>query len=190
MIGNARETSDRGTAAMGLSDDARKAMNATFDAMSDWRNELAASTERNTSKVFDRMSVAAKSMGWPAEIVDQTRKQMLASSKMQLQMIDQIMDAWENQMKSPGQAFALQGFSMPQFPGFPSIAQMMPFGGAGFDLGQMQMAPFQFWMQAAETWQKSWLQAMSSIMDSQSAWMQTPAARPGPASMLRSPLTH
>lgn len=194
MIGTSKATDRAATNVAALSDDARKAMNSTFDAMSDWRNELAASTERNTAKVFDRMSVAAKAVGWPAEFVDQTRKQMQAASRMQMQMIDQVMDVWEQQLKSPGQAFTIpsSGFPMPQFAGFPSFPgfPQMNFG-AGFDFGQMQMAPFQFWMQAAEQWQKVWMQAFGQMMDSQSKWIgsQQSQGRPGPASMQRS-VTH
>jgi hypothetical protein len=45
--------------ASGLSDEARQAVNAAFDAMSDWRTEAAESNERYLTKVIDKMAAAA-----------------------------------------------------------------------------------------------------------------------------------
>ena len=45
-----------------LSGDARKAVNAAFDAMSTWRTETVDSFEI----VVDKMAVAARALGWPA----------------------------------------------------------------------------------------------------------------------------
>ncbi len=183
MNGSYKSPSERAAGAgfaPGLSEEARKSMNAAFDALSDWRNELTAVTERNTSKVFDRMSAAAKAVGWPAQFVDQTRSQMQAASKMQLQMIDQVMDVWEQQMKAPGSSYTLPAIPSMPFPG----AGQNPFVSAGVDFSQMQMAPFQFWMQAAEMWQKGWMQAVSTWMDAQAG---TSSRNPAQS---RFPFTH
>jgi hypothetical protein len=169
----------------GLSEEARKAMNSAFDALSDWRGDIQTTAERNGAVVFERMSTAAKAMGWPAEFVDVARQQMQQSSKLQLQMMDQIMDVWEQQMKSPGSpmqapkiprfgfpgAFAGAGGAAQSFPSFPG----MP-GIAGFDMSSMPMMnPVQFWMQAAEMWQKNWQQAMNAWMEAvQSGGMMGP----------------
>ena len=159
----------------GLNEDTRKSMNAAFDALSNWRNEISATTERNSSTVFDKMGAAAKAMGWPADFVDMTRQQMQTSTKMQLQMMDQLMDVWEQQMKSPGSPISMSKASgMGGFPGaFPGAFAGM--GGAqsfpgfpsfpGFDMSAMGGNPMQFWMQAAEMWQKSWQQGMAAWMD-------------------------
>lgn len=170
--------------APGLSDEARRAINGAFDALSDWRNEIASVAERNSATVFDKMGTAAKAMGWPAEFVDMTRQQMQQGSKMQLQMMDQVMDIWERQMKSPGSPVSLpdafMGKSMPfpgafgsvggsaqAFPGFPGFPAM-----PGFDFNMMSANPLQFWMQAAEMWHKSWQQAFSAWMDMQQATLE------------------
>jgi hypothetical protein len=87
--------------ASGLSDEARAAVNAAFDAMSDWRTEAAESNERYLTKVIDKMAAAARALGWPEEIVDATRTQMQNIAKMQTQMLDRMMDAWEEQIKAP-----------------------------------------------------------------------------------------
>jgi hypothetical protein len=159
----------------GVSDDAKAAMTAAFDAMSNWRADMAATQDRNTSVVFDKMAAAAKAVGWPAEFVDMTKSQMQQASKMQMQMVDQVMDVWEQQIKNPGAGFqtpdmadfskmtggapGFPGFGMAPFPGMPNFTQM--------DFTQMPMSPIQFWMQAAEMWQQNWQQAMSAFTDNQ-----------------------
>lgn len=164
-----------------LADDARKATSAAFEAMSNWRHELNATTERNSDAVFEKMAGAAKAMGWPSEFMDLTRQNMMNASKMQSQMLDQVMDTWQRQITNPGAAFQMPSF--PSFPGMPSFpagsaasrvgssaggAQLFP----GFDMGSMPaMAPLQFWMQAADMWQKSWQQALSSCVDAQNNMM-------------------
>jgi hypothetical protein len=151
----------------GLSEESRKALNSAFDALSNWRNDISSAADRNSTMVFDRMASAAKAMGWPAEFVDMTRQQMQSASKMQLQVMDQIMDVWEQQMKNPGAPISMS--SLPS--GFPGLGggSGSPFGNMpgipGFDMSALSGNPMQFWMQAAEMWQKSWMQAMSAWMD-------------------------
>src|SRR5215475_3527437 len=87
--------------AVGLSDEARKALHAAFDAMSTWRIETAKTSEKNSEQVIEKMAAAARALGWPNEIVDGIRAQMQGLSRMQIQMMDHIMDAWEEQIKSP-----------------------------------------------------------------------------------------
>lgn len=142
----------------GLSDETRRTVNAAFDAMSQWRDEVSASNERYTASVFDKMGQAARALGWPDNLVNASRDQFQQVSKMQVHMIDQIMDAWQQQLKSPG---AMP--SMPSMGGMPGMPQMP--GMPGF--GEMPLAPVQFWMQAAEMWQKSWQSAMSQWIDMQ-----------------------
>jgi hypothetical protein len=60
----------------GLSDEARKAVKAAFDAMSDWRMEIVNDNEKNLERVIDKMAAAARALGWPEEIADTTRAQM------------------------------------------------------------------------------------------------------------------
>jgi ferritin-like metal-binding protein YciE len=87
-------------AAAGLSEEARKAVNAAFDAMSAWRVETAQSSEKNIEQVLEKMAAAARALGWPEEIVEATRAQMQSITKMQIQMMDHVMDAWEEQIKA------------------------------------------------------------------------------------------
>ena len=87
--------------AIGLSEEARKAVNEAFDAMSSWRIETAKNSEKNSEQVIEKMAAAARALGWPQEIVETTRVQMLSITKMQIQAMDHVMDAWEEQIRSP-----------------------------------------------------------------------------------------
>ena len=159
-----------------MSDDARKTMGSAFDAMSTWRHDMTAMSEKNSAAVFGKMSEAAKSMGWPTEFVDMTQQQVMNATKMQTQVMDQVMDTWQKQATSPTPTFQMP--AMPTFPGMPSFGGT-GFGGAGGssmfpgmpDMGSMPMMPVQFWMQAAEMWQKSWQQALGQMMDAQANMM-------------------
>ena len=170
----------------GLSEDAKKAVGGAFDAMSSWRNEIASITDRNSNVVYDKMAAAAKSVGWPAEFVDMTTKNMQAASKMQMHAMDHVMETWQQQMKNPGsfsmpsamsnpvleQMKSMPGFgggAMGSFPGMPNFPGMGAIPGMP-DMSQMAM-PLQFWMQTAEMWQKTWQQAVSGWMESQANMM-------------------
>jgi hypothetical protein len=85
----------------GLSDEGRQAVNEAFDAMSAWRAETAKRSEKNSEQVIDKMAAAARALGWPEQIVDATRAQLQGMTKMQIQMMDRLIDAWEEQIKSP-----------------------------------------------------------------------------------------
>jgi len=58
---------------------------------------------------------------------------------MQIQTMDQMMDAWQEQIKSPNPTAMLS--KLKSLPGFATN-------------------PMQFWMQWAEQWQKAWADAM------------------------------
>jgi hypothetical protein len=141
----------------GLNEEARKAVTGVFDAMSEWRDEVTSTTQARTDKVLDRIGEAAKAMGWPRELVDATRSQFQQASRMQSAFIDQMMDAWQQQLKSPGSPMRVLSGGSSQMPGF---NQATP----GMDVA---MAPLKMWMEAAETWQKSWESALSRWMDLQ-----------------------
>jgi hypothetical protein len=49
----------------GLLDEARKAVNAAFDAMSTWRIETANNNEKNSEQVIEKLAAAARALGWP-----------------------------------------------------------------------------------------------------------------------------
>ena len=137
----------------GLSAEARKAVNAAFDAMSTWRTETRNNSEKNVAQVIDKMAAAARALGWPEQIVDTTRVQMQNLTKMQIQTIDHMMDTWEEQIKSPNPSAMLSRLQ--------SIPGLSPTGSFP-DAGAFPMTtfnPFQAYAQFVEQWQKAWASA-------------------------------
>jgi len=140
--------------ASGLSDEARKAMKVAFDAMSTWRTQIV-NNEKNIEGVIDKIAAGARALGWPEEIVDTTRAQMQTMNKMQLQMMDQMMDAWEEQIKSPNPTSAMLSK-------LKSLSALSPTGTwpgsvTAFD-------PFGIYTQIAQQWQKAMADTMASWM--------------------------
>jgi hypothetical protein len=104
-----------------------------------------------------RMAEAARELGWLEQIVDATRMQMEAITKMQIQTMDHMMDTWEEQIKSPNSSSTMLS-KLTSLPNFGSV-------GSWPNTGNPQMAalnPFQFYMQVAQQWQKTWADAMAS----------------------------
>jgi hypothetical protein len=128
--------------------EAREAIEAVFDALSSWRDEVAASTERYSERVLDKMAAAARALGWPKELVEASHKHLAQASRMQMHVIDQLMDAWQKQLTSP---------TADQF-----MAQLRTLPGAGFGVTPEAMSnPLEFWKQAAEMWQRNWASTLS-----------------------------
>jgi hypothetical protein len=144
------------TWAPGLSDEARKAVNDAFDAMSAWRIEAAKNSEKNSEQVIEKLAAAARALGWPEQIVDATRMQMQSITKAQIQTMDQMMDAWEEQIRSPS---AMAG--SPMLSKLKSLPGVSPAGSWPSANALAATNPMQFWMQWAEQWQKAWTDAMA-----------------------------
>jgi hypothetical protein len=139
-----------------LSDEARKAVNAAFDAMSAWRIETAKNSEKNSEQVIEKLAAAARALGWPEQIVDATRAQIQSITKAQIQTMDQMMDAWEEQIRSPD---AMSG--SPMLAKLKSLPGISPVGSWPSANALAATNPMQFWMQWAEQWQKAWTDAMA-----------------------------
>ena len=137
----------------GLSNEARDAVNAAFDAMSTWRTETVNNSEKNLEQVIEKMAAAGRALGWPEQIVDATRAQLQTVTKTQIQMMDQMMDAWEEQIKSPNPSAMLSKLKF--LPGF-GAAGSWPNGA-----NMSAMNPMQFFTQFAEQSQKAWSDAIA-----------------------------
>ena len=122
--------------------EAREAIEAVFDALSAWRDEVGASTERYSETLLDKMAAAARALGWPKELVEASHKHLAQASRMQIHMIDQLMHAWQKQLTSP---------TSDQF-----MAQLRALPTTGFGA-----TPLDFWKQATELWQHNWASALS-----------------------------
>ena len=137
------------TLALGLSDDARKAVNAAFDAMSTWRAEIANNSEKNLERVIDKIAAAAHTLGWPEEIAETTRAQLQTITKMQIQMMDHMMDAWEEQIKAQNSSSAI----LSKLKSLPTLNPAVTWSGAA---GSQMVNPLGVYMQFAQQWQKAW----------------------------------
>jgi hypothetical protein len=78
-------------------------------------------------------------------------------TRMQIQMMDHIMDAWEEQIKSPN---PMESFPSAMLSKLNSLPGLSPAGG--WPQGTAAMNPFQFWIQIAEQWQTASMDAMAS----------------------------
>ena len=144
----------------GLSDEARDAVNAALQALSAWRNETADTSEKYGKQVIKKMATAAVALGWPQQIVDAARAQIQSTTEMQIKTMDYIIDAWEEQLKSPNLMTASPSAllsKLKSLPGFGSTG-IWPSTDA-FQKGAVN--PLQVWMQLAEQWQKSWADTMT-----------------------------
>lgn len=52
-----------------LSDEMRRAVNAAFDAMSTWRTETLSNSEKSFEQVMEKISEAARALGWPEQVL-------------------------------------------------------------------------------------------------------------------------
>jgi hypothetical protein len=116
---------------------------AAFDALSNWRDEVETANERCLGKVLDRTSAIARSMGWPDQAVRATREYLEKTSKVQVEMIDQITESWKQQLKSATAPMVFPSSLTGQ------VRSAMPEFNA--------LTPWNFWFQAAEMWQRTWM---------------------------------
>src|SRR5262245_852644 len=96
----------------------------------------------------------------PAEIVEATRSQMQSITRMQIQTMDHIMDAWEEQIKASNQMGGSPSAILPKLKSSAGYGQAGNWPKADtFQIAAMN--PLQFWMQFAEQWQKASADAMA-----------------------------
>ena len=135
----------------GITKQMREELVATFDAMSNWRDEIETVNKRCMGKVLDQTSAVARSMGWSDQAVRTTREYLEKTSKMQIEMIDRITDGWKQQLESGTGPMAIPRSFTGQVPGLSATT----FGGAMPEFSPL--APWMFWLQAAEIWQRTWM---------------------------------
>jgi hypothetical protein len=141
--------------------DAREAVTSAFEALEKWRDEVFTVNERHLTKALDLVAGSQRALGWPDHVATATREYLLKASKIQTQMISQVMDAWEKQLKSSAGPPALpEAFQFQMLP-----SSVSPFKGPTSDMLRIQeltlLTPFMLWMQAAEMWQRNWAEAMT-----------------------------
>ena len=142
-----------------LTDEARKAVKAVFDAMSSWRADIVKSNEKNCEQIIDKMAGAAEALGWPEQIIDVSHAQLQAVTKMQVQTMDYMMDAWEEQIESPNPMTSTPSRRLSKLQTLSGFSPVGTWPNVG--ASQAAMNPMQFWMQLAEQWQKGLANAMA-----------------------------
>src|SRR5215475_7758740 len=146
----------------GMTKEMRDRVVAAFDALSNWRDEIEAANERCLGKVLDQTSAVARSMGWPDDAITMTREYLQHSAKVQTQLIDQLIEGWKQQLKSPVAPMAIPRSLKGQILG-PSASTM---AGAMPDFDAF--APWKIWLQAAEMWQRTWMPDVPKRWDTRS----------------------
>lgn len=135
-----------------LAPEARRAVNAAFDAMAAWRAEAVDHSEKGLEQVLESLAAAARALGWPDQVVAATCGQIQAVSNMQIKTIDSVMDAWEEQIASaspPSVMLSKLRSSLDVWPGI-SGAQIAA------------MNPFLLYIQIMQQWHKAWADAGAS----------------------------
>src|SRR5215475_2939190 len=140
----------------GLSSKAQDAVNAAIEAMLNWRSEAAENSEKNIKRVIGKMAVAAEELGWPEQIVDTARTQLQNLAEMQIKTMDQMVDAWEEQLKLPNPASPSAMMSKMK----PPPTKLGSWPADAFQVGVT--TPLQFWMTFAGQWQKAWSDMMTT----------------------------
>ncbi len=132
-----------------LSDEAREAISAAFDAIAECHSEVAASSE----KVVTKIAQAARVLGWPDQVVSGMINHMQSVTKMQIQMMDRTMEVWREQIKSwPNRVSPDNWLDAEAFKA-------------------MSVNTARFWTRMGEQWQKDWAQMMMS------QWVGRPSKR-------------
>jgi len=137
----------------GTTKEMRDRLIAAFDALANWRDEIQTANERCLQNVLEHTSEVARSMGWSDEAVRATQHYLQNASKSQTQLIDQLMDGWKQQLKSP-----IAPMAVPR-----SLA-----GPASGVQALGAFAPWTIWLQAAEMWQRTWMPDVSRGWDTRS----------------------
>jgi len=102
--------------------------------------------------VIEKMAAAAEELGLPEQAVATARTQMQNLTRAQNEAMDQVMDAWEAQLKLSNAASpSARVYVLKSSSGSPGSRP-----GDAFQAGVM--TPLQFWMQ----WQKSCTDMMTS----------------------------
>jgi hypothetical protein len=134
-----------------LTKEARDGVNAALKSLSAWRNEIADTNQKNGKKVIEQMAAAAATLGWPEQVVNAARSQLQSIADMQIKTMDQLSDAWEEQLKLPNPMTASPSAMLSKLQSLPG-------------LGSTPSAtnPLEIWLQMAEQWQRTWGDAVNN----------------------------
>src|SRR5262245_49067700 len=122
----------------GISKEMRDELVATFDALSNWRDEIETVNERCLNKVLNRAWAVARAMGCAAQASRTTREYLENAAKAQTEVIDQIIEGWKRQLKSTTAPMAIPRSFGEHIPG---LASAFPSAKLEFN----PLAPWLLW---------------------------------------------
>jgi len=146
----------------GLSNEAREAVSAVFEALTAWQREATKLGEKNSKQVFDKMATAAAALGWPEQIVDVARTQMQSAGEMQMKAVEHIREVWEEQLKLPHPVINSPDAFLAKFQPVPGYAASGGLPNAEA-LRAAAAAPLALWMEFGKQWQKLWLESLDRM---------------------------
>jgi hypothetical protein len=141
------------------SKEARQAVAAALDALEEWRVEIGAANERCLQKVCDQVTNAHRTLGWTEQASSAAKENLLKASNLQLQMIEQAMELWQQELKAQNWRSDLPGSRL-QAPTPMQFTRLLP----------LTLTPFQLWIEVAEAWQRAWISTMSGGALSDPSW--------------------
>lgn len=126
---------------------------AVSNALAEWREQVATSAENNVTMISGKMAEAARKLGWPKEVVEASEQYLKQTSQMQIGMLDQLVDAWQQQLKSPMPAQFVASLKTPA--AMPGASAMSGMGNA--------TNPMEFWLEATLAWQRTMTSAWAQM---------------------------
>jgi hypothetical protein len=120
---------------------------------------LLIQTKKNGKRVIEKMAAAAAAVGWPEQVVDAARTQLQSIAEIQIKTMDQLMDAWEEQIKLPNPMTASPSAMLSKLKSLPGLASAGS-GPSAEDFRKAATNPLQLWMRLAEQWQRTWADTM------------------------------
>jgi hypothetical protein len=103
-------------------------------------------------------------MGWSDQAIRTTREYLEKTSKVQAEIIDQVMDGWKRQLESATPPMATPSSFTGNVPAAtPEINQLIPWN---------------FWLQAAKMWQRTWMPEPSATSAAHTRWYRDGGSLP------------
>lgn len=140
-----------------LSDEAREAISAAFDSVTTFHTELASSSE----KVVTKMAHAARVLGWPEPVVNGVTAQVAGMTKMHIEMMTHLMEAWQEQINSPNPMAHIPLVMLSKLQSWPGPLPAGTWPDAA-TFAKMAENPAEFWVTFGQQWQKNWAQMMTA----------------------------
>lgn len=119
---------------------AGNAITAAIEAIAEYHREITASGDELIAKVAE----AARSLGWPDQVVSNVVDQLQTVTNAQLQLMNNTMELWRERIRS-----------------WPDLTSAGKWPDPD-DFKAVSVDTARLWKQTGEQWQKNWAQMMMS----------------------------